>query len=367
MQPTRAKLLLENGSLYSGTLFGHIGEAIGEVVFNTSLTGYQEILTDPSYAGQMVTMTYPLIGNYGITPNDNESQSIWASALIVHEVSRIHSNYEASGSLAARLREAQVTGLAGIDTRRLVRELREHGAMRAIIAPAEVSDDELRQKVAAAPNMSGRDLVSTVTTQKSYSLETEGAQYHVVAFDYGMKTNILRLLQNAGCRVTVLPAQATMNDVLALNPDGVFLSNGPGDPAAVGYAIETIRALVEYNRTTKPLPMFGICLGHQLLSLACGGTTYKLKFGHHGGNHPVRNLATGQIEITSQNHGFAVAMEALPEELTMTHLNLYDHTVEGVRHKNLPCFSVQYHPEAAPGPHDSHYLFDEFTSLMARS
>ena len=364
MLKTRARLVLENGSVYRGTAFGHIGEATGEVVFNTSLTGYQEILTDPSYTGQMVMMTYPLIGNYGINPTDNESGKIWASAFIVHEVSRIHSNFEASQSLDSLLKDAEVMGLAGIDTRRLVREIREKGAMRGIISVSDDSDEVLQNRALQSPEMSGRDLVKTVTTRENYTIDKENARYHVATFDYGIKTNILRMLNQAGCKVTVMKATTTAEEVIALKPDGVFLSNGPGDPAAVGYAVETIKKLVHYNQTRTPLPMFGICLGHQLLSLACGAETFKLKFGHHGGNHPVKNLSTSQIEITSQNHGFAVNMDSLPEELEMTHLNLYDNTVEGVRHKTLPCFSVQYHPEAAPGPHDSHYLFDEFTSLM---
>ncbi len=364
MQQTRARLVLENGSVYRGTAYGHQGEATGEVVFNTSLTGYQEILTDPSYAGQMVMMTYPLIGNYGINPADNESGRIWASAFIVHEVSRIHSNFEASQSLESRLKDAGVMGLAGIDTRRLVREIREKGAMRGIISLTDETDEALGERARQSPAMSGRDLVKTVTTSSNYTIERADGRYHVAAFDFGIKSNILRMLHHAGCRVTVLKATTTADEVIALNPDGVFLSNGPGDPAAVGYAIETINKLVAYNRTTRALPIFGICLGHQLLSLAFGAETFKLKFGHHGGNHPVKNLTTSQIEITSQNHGFAVVPESLPEGLVMTHLNLYDNTVEGVKHKTLPCFSVQYHPEAAPGPHDSHYLFDEFTSLM---
>lgn len=364
MQRTPATLVLENGSVYRGTAFGHVGETAGEVVFNTSHTGYQEILTDPSYAGQMVVMTYPLIGNYGITPGDNESSKIWARALIVREVSNVYSNFEASASLDDTLKSAGVMGLAGIDTRKLVREIRQMGAMRGVISTVDTDEASLKEKALAIPEMTGQDLVKTVTTDKNYTLETPGARYHVAAFDYGIKSNILRLLQNAGCRVTVLRAGATADEVLALNPDGVFLSNGPGDPAAVDYAVQTIRTLAEYSRTTRPLPMFGICLGHQLLALALGASTYKLKFGHHGSNHPVKNMHSKRIEITSQNHGFAVGMDSLPESVEMTHLNLYDQTVEGIRHTELPCFSVQYHPEAAPGPHDSHYLFDEFTAMM---
>lgn len=362
-----AKLVLENGVVFEGTAFGHVGETSGEVVFNTSHTGYQEILTDPSYTGQMVVMTYPLMGNYGANEYDIESQKIWAKGLIVSEISEIYSNFAAEFSLDEYLKSQDVMGISGIDTRKLVRILRTEGAMRGIISATDLDNERLVQRARAIPVMNGLDLASVVTTPESYSAEVEHAKYHVVAFDYGIKQNILRMLTSVGCTVTVVNAKTPAHRVLALKPDGIFLSNGPGDPEAVTYAIETIKELSETKVNGRIIPMFGICLGHQLLSLSLGAKTYKLKFGHHGSNHPVKNLASGQIEITAQNHGFAVDPASMPKTVELTHLNLYDNTVEGMRHKKLPLFSVQYHPEASPGPHDSHYLFHQFVDMMAQN
>jgi carbamoyl-phosphate synthase small subunit len=362
---TKARLVLENGACFEGVAFGHIGEAQGEVVFNTSHTGYQEILTDPSYKGQMVCMTYPLIGNYGANTRDRESEQVWASGFIVGELSELYSNFEAEFGLDEYLKAQGVMGISGIDTRRLVRMLREQGAMQGVIS-TETDTVKLIVKAQSVPKMNGQDLARIVTRGKTFTLKGDAPIYRVVAFDFGIKENILRMLVQSGCEVTLVPAQTSAEEVLRLEPDGIFLSNGPGDPEAVGYAIEAIKVLASPKKAGREIPIFGICLGHQLLSLALGAQTYKLKFGHHGSNHPVKNLLTGKIEITAQNHGFAVSPKTLPKHLELTHLNLYDQTVEGFRHKKLPIFSVQYHPEASPGPHDSHYLFDNFTALMTQ-
>ena len=403
MQPI-AKLALEDGTVYTGIGFGAQGEVDGEVVFNTSMTGYQEILTDPSYRGQIVTMTYPEIGNYGVNAEDVESARPHLAGFIVRERSRRVSNFRADGALDEYLKKAGVIGIEGIDTRALVRRIRIHGAMKGVLSTSDLDDASLVAKARNSPGLVGRDLVrevmpsaaqdwseglsrwshmsdgfvqvasdhsaaSRVPTSKSTSRSksaaaaaaaSEGASGpHVVAIDYGMKWNIARHLFGMGCRVTVVPGTATAEEILALEPDGVFLSNGPGDPEPVTYAVETIRGLLGQR------PIFGICLGHQLLSLACGARTFKLKFGHRGANQPVLNLATGRVEITSQNHGFAVDEESLPAQLEVTHRNLNDQTIEGVRHRKLAAFSVQYHPEASAGPHDSSYLFGEFRALLA--
>ena len=369
-----AKLALANGKVFTGKAFGAEGEVNGEVVFNTSMTGYQEILTDPSYTGQIVTMTYPLIGNYGVNAEDVESRGLFLKGFVVKELCEFPSNYRSTESLDSYLKRNNIIGLQGIDTRSLVRQIRTQGAMKGILSTVDLNDASLLKKVQQAPGMVGRDLVKEVMPQgtcgwdRSLSELGRPADFvsgadrtdgpHVVAIDYGMKWNIPRYLRDIGCRVTIVPGTATATEILALNPDGVFLSNGPGDPEPLTYAIETIRGLLGKK------PIFGICLGLQLLGLAFGGKTYKLRFGHRGANQPVLNRRTGKVEITSQNHGFAVDSATLPDDVEVTHINLNDQTTEGIRHKVYPAFGVQYHPEAAAGPHDSHYLFHEFLQMM---
>ncbi|MFN0159072.1 MAG: glutamine-hydrolyzing carbamoyl-phosphate synthase small subunit [Bacteroidota bacterium] len=370
-----AKLALENGLVLTGESFGAEGELAGEVVFNTSLSGYQEIFTDPSYAGQIVTMTYPMIGNYGVNLDDVESARPQVSGIIVREYSKVYSNFRASESLAAWLRRFNIVAIEGLDTRMLTRMIRTEGAMRGVLSTTDMDDASLLKRVGQSPKMDGLNLASVVSCKEPYewdeidstpfALQTltgagaNGRRFNVVAYDYGIKRNILRRLVGYGCKVTIVPAEFPAEEVLALRPDGIFLSNGPGDPAAVKLAIQNIKKLV------GKAPIFGICLGHQLLALALGAKTFKLKFGHRGGNHPVKNLLTNNIEITSQNHGFAVDPATLDSKsLEITHVNLNDGTNEGFRHRHLPLFSVQYHPEASPGPHDSDYLFRDFLSMM---
>jgi carbamoyl-phosphate synthase small subunit len=365
-----AKLALEDGTVYTGRGFGASGETFGEVVFNTSMTGYQEVLTDPSYKGQIVTMTYPLIGNYGINPEDRESQRPQVEGFLVRELARLPSNFRSTGRLEDYLKEHNVIGLEGIDTRALVRRLRVRGSMNGVLSTVDLDNASLVHKAQTSPHIVGRDLVREVVPPRPFDwsegftnpfvtyLPSRPATHHVVALDFGMKHNILRCLVQVGCKVTVLPGTATADDVLAQKPDGIFLSNGPGDPTPLTYAIETVRGLAGKK------PMFGICLGHQLLGLALGGETFKLKFGHRGANQPVLNQRTNKVEITTQNHGFAVRLDKLPPDLEATHINLNDHTLEGMRHRRWPLFSVQYHPEASAGPHDSGYLFEEFRQLM---
>ncbi len=371
----KAKLVLENGTIFIGESFGATGGITGEVVFNTSLTGYQEILTDPSYAGQIVTMTYPLIGNYGINGEDMESVKPQVAGFIVKEYSEFPSNFRSTESLGSWLEHHNIIGIQGIDTRMLTKIIRSSGAMRGMISTENSDDAQLLKQVKQAPQMAGLDLASRVTTKEMYtwdkidttpfalapSIAPSKKRLNVVVYDYGVKQNILRRLTSYGCNLTVLPASYPAEKVLELKPNGIFLSNGPGDPAAVTYAIENIKQLIGKK------PMFGICLGHQLLCHALGGKTFKLKFGHRGANHPVKNLRTGSIEITSQNHGFAVDPDSLdPHIVEITHVNLNDGTNEGFRHRTLPIFSVQYHPEASPGPHDSDYLFKQFVEMMKK-
>lgn len=369
----KAILALADGRVFEGKSFGAAGDTGGEVVFNTSMTGYQEILTDPSYAGQIVTMTYPLIGNYGINAEDVESGRPYASGFVVKELSGIASNWRSEVSLDVYLKQHGIVGICGIDTRALTRHIRDHGEQQAALSTADADPRSLVQRARQRPSMVGQDLVRTVTCKEPYSWEEAewelGAGYsaarkarlRVVAFDFGVKRNILRILAGLGCGITVVPADISSRAVLDMDPDGIFLSNGPGDPEPVTYAVQTIRDLIGKR------PIFGICLGHQLLGLALGGRTYKLKFGHHGGNQPVMDLSTRKVEITAQNHGFAVDVDSLQkagEEVELTHINLNDRTVEGLGHKRFPLFSVQYHPESSPGPHDSRYLFDRFLGMM---
>jgi len=376
-----AILALEDGTWYRGVAAGATGEAHGEVVFNTSMTGYQEVLTDPSYAGQIVTMTAPQIGNYGVADGDAESQAPKVAGFIMREASPVASNWRADGTLREYLVRHHIVAIADIDTRALTRVLRSAGVMRGVIVTGAADPEALVAKARAIPKMEGADLVKDVTCDRAFAWRDRAAangeadalefgiaperrarrRLTVAAYDFGVKWNILRRLDTYGCDVQVFPASAPAADLLAINPDGIFLSNGPGDPAALDYAINNVKVLVESER-----PMFGICLGHQILGLAVGGDTFKLKFGHRGANHPVKDLQSGKVEITSQNHGFAVDPQSLPANIVVTHENLYDGTVEGFRHTEKPIFSVQYHPEASPGPHDADYLFQQFLDSMER-
>ncbi|HEY2472118.1 MAG TPA: glutamine-hydrolyzing carbamoyl-phosphate synthase small subunit [Terracidiphilus sp.] len=371
----QAILALEDGRVFRGEGYGHPGECQGEVVFNTSLTGYQEIATDPSYAGQIVVLTNPQIGNYGTNEADNEAAKPYIEGLIVREFSAVSSNWRSERVTDEYMERYAVPVLAEIDTRALVRHLRMNGVMRGVISTQEADADKLVQRARSIRKMDGTDLAKVVSTKSVYGFNAEDIRnqtgdpllpeceemplLHVVAYDFGIKQNILRMLTRESCNVTVVPAETSAADVMALKPDGVFLSNGPGDPEPVDYAVKSIRDML------GRVPVFGICLGHQLCGLALGGKTYKLKFGHHGGNHPVRNNTTGKVEITAHNHNFAVDPESInANEVDLTHVDLNDNTLEGLRHKTLPLFSVQYHPEAAPGPHDSHYLFRDFRKMM---
>jgi carbamoyl-phosphate synthase small subunit len=355
-----AILALEDGITFRGRSWAAEGEGTGEMVFNTSMTGYQEVLTDPSYAGQIVCMTYPLIGNYGVNSEDEESSRPWVEGFVVREAARMASSWRARETLDAYLKRWNIVAIEGIDTRALVRHIRDKGAMRACISTTDLNEENLVEKARQSPSMENRELASVVTTEEKYEIQPEGNErFHVVCYDFGVKRNSLRELAARGCRITVVPASTSSAEALALKPDGIFLSNGPGDPASMNREVEQIRNLVQTS-----VPTFGICFGHQLLGRAFGGKTFKLVFGHRGGNQPVQDAANGKVEITSHNHGFAVKADSLPAEVEVTHLNLNDRCVEGMRHKSLPIFSVQYHPEAAPGPHDASHHFQRFIELM---
>ncbi|HSE36338.1 MAG TPA: glutamine-hydrolyzing carbamoyl-phosphate synthase small subunit [Blastocatellia bacterium] len=371
-----AILALEDGRVWRGRGFGAEADVVGEVVFNTSMTGYQEILTDPSYCGQIITMTYPLIGNYGVNDEDPESRRVFAEGFVVRELSRTYSNWRAGQSVEEYLKSAGVPGISDIDTRSLVRHIRERGSMRGCLSTRQTDETAVIEQARSAPEMIGSDLASAVTCSEPYvwtddqsyaygspsllhpATPKHAPRFHVVAFDFGLKYNSLRNLAALGGRVTVVPAHTSAEDVIALKPDGIWLSNGPGDPEPLADVIANLRKLI------GRYPIFGICLGHQLMGLALGGRTYKLHFGHHGGNHPVKDMTTGRVEITAQNHGFAVDADSLPSDCEVTHINLNDNTVEGLRHRSLPVYSVQYHPEAGPGPHDPSYLFDKFVEMI---